>query len=516
MTVAVRTALLSALAATLAACGGGGGGSSPPPPAPPPPGPPPPGPNAPPSFTSPAALTVRENVAGVVLRPVASDPERATLTYTFGGPDAGRFVQNPVTREIRFAAQPDFEAPADANGDNVYSVFFTASDGTNSAMQNVSITVSNVAPGFRVRRVATGLNAPIFATGLPDGSGRLAVVLRAGVIRIFDPAAGLFETTNLLDITGQVDTGGEKGLLSVAFSPNFVADRTFYIQFHPLSANVTEIRKYTTQASNPAVADTASADAILTIPQSSATNHKGGTLAFDRSGRLLISLGDGGNTPQTSQQTSSLLGKILRIDPAVDGFPADTARDYSIPTQNPFASGGGLAEIYAMGLRNPFRMSVDPITGDLFIGDVGQSAIEEVDRIAAAQSGIVNFGWNLREGSQAYQGGADSPSFTLPVTEYGRTLGASITGGAVYRGPIEDLQGQYIFGDYISGNLWSAPVSSLVIGSVLPATSLTARNASFTPDAGTVNSVVNFGTDVEGNLYFVDIGGELFRLEPLP
>lgn len=511
----IRTALLSALAATLSACGGGGS-SSPPAPPPGPPPPPPPAPNAPPTFTSPASVTVRENVLGVFIRAAATDPEGATLTYAFGGPDAGRFTFNPVTRELRFTAQPDFEAPADTDADNVYGVFFTASDGTNTTMQNVAVTVSDVAPGFRVRRIASGLSAPIFVAGLPDGSGRIAIVQRAGLIRIFNPATGTFEATNLLDITSQIDTAGEKGLLSIAFSPNFASDRAFYLHLNPVTTNVTEIRRYTVQAANPAIAEAASGDAILTIPQPSATNHKGGTLVFDPQGRLLISLGDGGNTPGDSQLTSSLRGKILRIDPATDAFPADSTRDYAIPPQNPFSAGGGLPEIYAMGLRNPFRMSVDPVTGDAFIGDVGQGTLEEVDRIAAATTSIVNFGWDLREGSQPYNGGADSAAFTLPVTEYGRTLGSSITGGVVYRGPIEDLQGQYLFADFISGNLWSAPIASLPIGSVLPATSLTPRNAAFAADVGAVNSVVNFGTDIEGNVYLVDIGGEIFRLEPLP
>lgn len=507
----IRTALMSALAVMLSACGGGGSSS---PPAPPPG--PPPVPNAPPSFTSPASVTVRENVLGVFMRAVATDPENAALVYAFGGPDAGRFTFNPATRELRFTSQPDFEAPADGGGDNVYSVFFTASDGVNTTMQNLAITVANVAPGFRVRRIASGLNAPIFVNGLPDGSGRIAVVQRAGLIRILNPATGAFEATDFLNLSGQIDTTGEKGLLSIAFSPSFASDRAFYLFLNPLSANVSEIRRYTVQTANLAIADAASGDAILTIPQPTATNHKGGTLAFDGQDRLLISSGDGGNTPGDSQLTSSLRGKILRIDPATDAFPADAARDYAIPTQNPFSAAGGLPEIYAMGLRNPFRMSVDPVTGDAFIGEVGQSTLEEVDRIPASQSTIINFGWNLREGSLPFNGGADSAAFTLPVTEYGRTLGGSITGGVVYRGPIEDLQGQYLFADFISGNLWSVPITSLVPGSVLPATSLTLRNTAFAPDVGTVNSVVNFGTDVEGNVYLVDIGGEIFRLEPLP
>jgi hypothetical protein len=145
-------------------------------------------------------------VLGVFIRATATDPENAALTYAFGGPDAARFTFNPTTRELRFTAQPDFEAPADAGADNSYSVFFTASDGANTVMQNVAITVSNIAPGFRVRRIASGLPGPIFVAGLPDGSGRIAIVHRTGLIRIFNPATAAFETTNFLDLNGQIDT----------------------------------------------------------------------------------------------------------------------------------------------------------------------------------------------------------------------------------------------------------------------------------------------------------------------
>jgi glucose/arabinose dehydrogenase len=452
----------------------------------------------------------------VVYRPVATDANGDPITYgaTIGGPDAARFVMNPTTREVRFAVQPDFEAPADAGGNNIYDISFTASDGTATTTQNVAVTVTNVANGFRVRRVASGMSAPIYAAGLPDGTGRVAIVERGGRIRVINPATGVFEATDFLDISTQISTAGEKGLLSIAFSPNFLSDRTAYLHMNPSASNTSEIRKYTTLTTNLAQADTATADPILTVAQPGATNHKGGTVAFDKSGRLLITLGDGGSNSGTAQDEQSLLGKVLRIDPTTDAFPADATRDYAIPTANPFATTGGLPEIYAMGLRNPFRASVDPVTGDFFIGDVGQSAIEEVDRIPANQTGIVNYGWDRREGSQANNGGADSAAFTLPVTEYGRNIGTTITGGVVYRGPVEDLQGQYIFGDFGSNAFWSTSIANLVIGSVLPNSMLTPRV--FTPDIGTVQSVVAFGTDNDGNVYIVDIGGEVFVIEPLP
>ena len=514
MTGVVRAALLAALALTAASCGGGGGYSPPPSTSPPPP--PPPSGSGAPTFTSSGTVSVRENVIGVVYRPAATDPNGDTITYgaTIGGPDAARFVMNPVTREVRFAAAPDFEAAADVGANNVYDISFTASDGTNTVTQNVAVTVTNVAPGFHVRRIASGMSAPIYAAGLPDGSGRVAIVERAGRIRVINPATGVFEANDFLNITSQVDTTGEKGLLSIAFSPNFVSDRTFYIYLNPTSANVSEIRKYQVMANTYAQADASSADAILTVPQPTSTNHKGGTLVFDNAGRLLISLGDGGSTPETSQDNNNLRGKILRIDPATDAFPGDATRDYSIPPSNPFATSGGLPEIYASGLRNPFRMSVDRGSGDIFIGDVGQNLFEEVDRIAAATTTLTNFGWNLREGSHPYNGGADSASFTLPVIDYDRTVGSTVTGGVVYRGPIEDLQAQYIFADFGSNKQWSVPIASLPIGSVQASSILTERNAEFAPDVGAVGYLVAFGTDVEGNVYFVDIGGEVFMLEP--
>src|SRR5262245_61740864 len=198
MTFAVRAGLLTALAALSVSCGGGGDGYSPPPPPPPPP----PAGNSPPTFTSPAAVTVRENMIGVVYRPVATDPNGDTLTYggTIGGPDAARFTMNPATREIRFTAQPNFEAPADAGANNVYDISFTVSDGVNAVTQNVAVTVSNTGDNFRVRRVASGMSSPIFATGLPDGSGRLVIVERGGRIRVLNLATGAFEANDLLDL----------------------------------------------------------------------------------------------------------------------------------------------------------------------------------------------------------------------------------------------------------------------------------------------------------------------------
>lgn len=508
MRSALGTTLMGALALHMVACGGGG--SPPDPPA---------NPNGSPIFTSPTAVSVRENAIGVVYRPIASDPENATIIYgELGGPDASRFSINPVTREVRFNVQPDFEAPGDVNADNVYNVSFIASDGVNSVNQAVAITVTNVSNGFRVRRVAEILPGPVYVAGLPDGTGRIVVVDRTGIIRVVNPTTGAIDTTEFLNIFNETNDDGEQGLLSIAFSPNFLVDRTFYIHVNPDGPHVSEVRQYRTVPTSYAQADTSTSNPILTVPQPSQINHKGGTVFFDNAQRLLISLGDGGNAPLAAQDRNGLLGKILRVDPSIDAFPADAMRDYSIPAANPFSSGGGSPEILAMGLRNPFRISVDPVTGDILIGDVGQAAFEEIDRISSTATGLLNFGWPIREGTHPFFGGPNDPSFLLPVLEYehNAALGSSITGGVVYRGPIEDLQGQYIFADFVTNDVWSVPSTSLISGVVLPSSAMTRRNSELVPDVGTIEFIVAFGTDTDGNVYIVDHGGEIFIVEPLP
>ena len=508
-----RNGLVSTVAVTFASCGGGGSAPASPPAAP----------NAPPVFTSASSASVRENAIGVVYRPAASDPEGATLTYTaaIGGPDLARFVMNPTTREIRFAQQPDFESPVDAGANNVYDISLSVSDGVNTTIRDVSIAVLNVVNGFRVRRIATALSGTLYAAGLPDGTGRVLIVQRDGRVVVLTPSSGAIAANDFLDLRGQVNLSGETGLLAIAFSPNFVVDRTFYVHVNPIGANTSEIRQYSVQPSLD-IADATTANVILRVQQPF-TNHKGGMLTFDKSGYLLLGLGDGGAAGDpmgNGQNTSSLLGKLLRIDVSTDSFPNDPERDYSIPASNPFASGGGAPEVWAMGLRNPFGGSVDPVTRDVFIGDVGQDVVEEIDRIPSNATGILNYGWNRREGTRPYNGGADDPSYLRPVAEYEHGIatdqGNSITGGVVYRGPIEDLQGQYIFGDFVSNNVWTIPAASLNHGSTLASSAFTNRNANFAPNAGTLSNITSFGTDLDGNVYVVTFQGDVFVLEPMP
>jgi glucose/arabinose dehydrogenase len=500
----VATATVALLA--LASCGGDDGGT-PSPPA-----------NSAPVFTSLATASTPENSGGTVYTARATDADNDLLTYSIaGGPDAALFTITPGG-ELTFRSPPDFEAPADAGGDNVHNVTLTVSDGRGgSASLALVLTVTNLTDGaFRVRRIVTGFAQPLYLTAVPGSTTRVFVVEQGGRIRILDTATGTIAATPFLDVSASISSGGERGLLGFAPAPDFATSGIFYINVTNPAGN-TEIRRYRTTAGNRDLADIGSADLILGFTQPFA-NHNGGWMDFGPDGFLYIASGDGGSggDPQDNAQTlTNLLGKMLRIDPASDAFPADTARDYAIPSTNPFAGGGGAAEIYAFGLRNPFRASFDRPTGTLYIGDVGQGAREEIDLIPANRPGL-NFGWARLEGTQTFNGSPPAGA-TPPVTEYshgtGPIQGNSVTGGYVYRGPIEQLQGLYIFGDFVRGALWSIPASELVQGQTAPSSRYTVRTTSFAPTTGTINNIASFGTDARGNLYIVDYDGDIFVIE---
>ncbi len=498
-----------ALTGLLISCGGGGG---------PQPGPPPGG-NAPPAFTSAATANAAENSAGTIYQATATDPDGNPLTFSLaGGADSARFAIT-AAGALSFTAPPDFEAPADADLNNVYLVTLSVSDGVTSTTLNLAVTVTNAGPdGFRVTRVGSGFSAPVFLAPVPDNSGRVFVVQQAGLIRILNPATGAIAATPFLNVTTQTTTDGERGLLGFATAPDFATSGTFYVFLTNLAGSL-EIRRYRTLAGNRDQADPASADLLLSIPHPGFSNHNGGWIGFGPDGFLYIATGDGGGAGDplnSGQNRNSLLGKLLRIDVAGDAFPADPNRDYAIPAGNPFAASGGAPEVWAFGLRNPFRNSFDPATGNLWIGDVGQGAREEIDLMRATDGGA-NFGWNQVEGTANFAG-TPQPGFTLPVAEYahgtGPREGNSVTGGYVYRGPVEGLRGQYFFADFVRPNIWSLPVSRISLGATLPSSQFVLRNADFTPNLGAINNVASFGVDQAGNLYIVDYDGEIFRIEP--
>ncbi len=497
--------LALAFTLSLSACGGGGSGGRIG------------GGNTAPVFTSPATVSVAENDSGTVYTATASDADGDAVTFSIAAGGDGALFQITAAGALSFRNPPDFETPGDADLDNVYEIALNASDGRAQTAFTIRITITNQNGGaFQVRRVGTGFAGPVFIAALPDGSGRMLVVERGGRIVTLDPTTGAIAATPFLDIVGQVSTDGERGLLGLALAPDYMTSGRAYVFLTALDGSV-QVRRYTS-GGNRAVLDAASGDVLLSIAHPR-TNHNGGWLGFGRDGLLYVATGDGGgggDPDGNGQNRNTLLGKMLRLDVSRDDFPGDANRDYGIPGANPFVGGGGAGEVWLFGLRNPFRASFDRATGELWIGDVGQGAIEEVDRVQTSQSGL-NLGWPLFEGRRALQGN-NPAGITMPVTEYshgtGPLEGRSITGGFVYRGPVEALQGLYVFADFISGNIWTVPIAGLTQGTTTPSSAFTNRNAAFTPNAGTLTRIVGFGEDAAGNLYIVSIGGSVFAILP--
>jgi glucose/arabinose dehydrogenase len=355
-------------------------------------------------------------------------------------------------------------------------------------------------------RVATFFTQPLFVGAPPGDTGRLFVVEKTGAIKIIDLASGQVLPTPFLDVSSQVLTDGERGLLGLAFDPDFATNGFFYVNLSSTNGN-TEIRRYHV-SSNPNVADTTSATTILSIDQSEFNNHKGGWLGFGPDGDLYISVGDGGGSGDTlhsGQNIDSLRGKILRIDVH---SPSDPGLNYHIPADNPFVGQpGARGEIFALGLRNPWRPSFDRATGDLYIADVGQNTWEEID---IGQKGA-NYGWNHFEGPALFPGGdaISTGPVVAPIYSYNHNgTSASITGGYVYRGDGAALQGQYFFADFVQGKVFTLAFN----GSAWVATD---RTSQIVTDVGALTLPSSFGEDGRGNLYIVDFGGgNIFRLTP--
>lgn len=348
-------------------------------------------------------------------------------------------------------------------------------------------------------QVGSGYNLPVFLTA-PSGDSRLFVVEKGGLIKT-QSSSGTVSTW--FDISNQVDTAGERGLLGLAFDPNFATNSRFYVNYIDKTTLSTVVASYTVNASG--AVDMASAKTILTVDQpADRTNHKGGWIGFSATdpGHLYVATGDGGsgNDPDNNAQNlNSNLGKLLRITPDnVNG-------GYTVPTNNPFVGVAGNDEIWAYGLRNPYRNSFDRATGDLWIGDVGQGAREEVN-FASAALGLgrgANYGWRIREGDIATPGISDPavPGLTDPLYAYGRDLGASIIGGYVYRGGADaTLEGKYVFGDFVSGSMWALSHS----GGVASVTALESPFAS--------GGLTSFGEGGDGALYAMGLNGNIYLL----
>jgi glucose/arabinose dehydrogenase len=351
-------------------------------------------------------------------------------------------------------------------------------------------------PTLALTTLVGGLSSPVDLQLPNDNTGRFFVVEQAGRIRIVANSSLL--PGSFLDIASKITTGSEMGLLGLAFHPSYRQNRRFFVNYNRTIGTQlqTVIAEYLASAADANLADPASERILLTVDQPF-PNHKGGQLAFGPDGFLYIGLGDGGSGGDpfgNGQNLQTWLGKMLRID--VDR--TDPGLQYAIPPDNPFAAGGGLPEIWAYGLRNPWRFSFESGTGRMFCADVGQDSFEEVDLL---QNGG-NFGWNTMEGLHCFNpsSGCNMTGLILPIAEYSHSEGEAVIGGYVYEGSgIPSLVGTYVFGDYISGTIWGLKETT-------PGTWTRSQLLS------TQRNISSFGQDAAGELYVVDYSGNVLKL----
>jgi len=347
-------------------------------------------------------------------------------------------------------------------------------------------------PSITLTRVAQGLRSPVTIASAADGSGRLFVLERKGTVRIV--RQGVVAAVPFLDISKEVRSiGSEQGLLGIAFPPDFARSRVFYVYYTNRTGIGNTVVARFAVGSDPDRADPASRRELLRIVQPF-PNHNGGQLAFGPDGYLYIGTGDGGAGGDpfgNGQKRDTLLGKILRID--VRGSGSDP---YRIPASNPFGN-----EVWAYGLRNPWRFSFDRASGELYLADVGQNLVEEIDFQPAGAGAGANYGWNLMEGSSCFaKPGCDKRGLTLPIAQYRHGKGdCSVTGGYVYRGGIAALKGIYFYGDFCSGRIWGLRRNGA------------GWETRLIKDTGL--AISSFGEDESGELYLADYaGGAVYRI----
>ena len=363
----------------------------------------------------------------------------------------------------------------------------------------LGLFAANAQYNFQVAFPNLTFSNPLDLQHAGDGSNRIFVVEQAGRIKVFPNNSSVTTTKTFLDITDRVTSGGETGLLGLAFHPNYESNGYFYVNYTAPSPLRTVVSRFQVSPTNPDSADKNTEQILLTFNQPY-SNHNGGCVAFGPDGYLYIATGDGGSggDPQNNAQNiTNLLGKILRID--VDN--PQPPLNYGIPPTNPFVDSTNTSirkEIYAYGLRNPWRMSFDPVTGWLWAADVGQNTWEEIDIINNGG----NYGWRCYEGNHPYNTSGCNGTYIFPIWEYSHSEGISVTGGYVYRGQnVPELYGKYIYGDYGSRKVWS-----LLYDGINPAT-----NTQITTAAA---SITSFGVDQNNELYLVSFNGKIYNFIP--
>ncbi len=379
------------------------------------------------------------------------------------------------------------------------------------ALASVATQAPAQAQAIVTTRIMNGLSAPVFACSPPGDMDRLFVVQRGGQIRIIDDLYGnpTRLSTPFLTVSGVV-SGNERGLLGMAFHPDYATNGRFFVNFTASGSGATTIREYVVSSGDPNVADPTPIQTLLTIAQPW-SNHNGGCIQFGPDGMLYIGMGDGGSGGDPNdyaQNPTVLLGKMLRMD--VD-LPSP-----HIPPSNPFYTNStslpGL--IWATGLRNPWRFCFDSTNGDMYIGDVGQNAWEEIDFQPGTSTGGENYGWRCMEGNHCYGSSpncsCNSAALVDPIQEYSHSSGCSITGGVIYRGSkIPALNGTYFYADYCTSRIWSFRYDGANL------TEYTDRTSELAPSSGSISSISSFAEDGRGEMYIMEVGGgELYRIEP--
>ncbi|MEZ6071449.1 MAG: PQQ-dependent sugar dehydrogenase [Pirellulales bacterium] len=388
------------------------------------------------------------------------------------------------------------------------------------------LTGNHCAQAAGTVRVMSGLSQPIGLVATPADDRHLFVYQRNGVVRMYDQQTQSLLAEPFVDLRDRVVVSQDGGLVGMAFDPEFADNGYVYLQYID-SARNNQLSRFTLNGAGTGL-DPASEYPILYLEQPT-TAHNGDWIGFGPDGYLYYTTGDGGDQHDPNnngQDTSTLLGSILRLDVrnGADDFPSDPLANYGIPATNPFVGQAGRDEIFAFGVRNPWRASFDRLTGDFYIGDTSQNTWEEVNFIAAGSAGGENFGWRLREGYVATPtggvGGPKTPDMVDPVYAYhhggGPLEGNSVIGGYVYRGPsgVTALQGQYFFSDYVTDHYWSIevdPATGLMVEG-----SLRDWTARLRPDVGSLSQIAGYGEDNLGNLYFVSLNGNVFMLVPEP